>query len=416
LNINQPFGDIDNFVSSITAGSGITLTPNPIVSTGTITNNLITGITGGQTAIGGTAVTDILKLQGTTGNGTLTSPAIQLLTGNNGATVAVTVLNNGNVGIGTTAPSTTLHINNSTAGAENLLRLQNSAQSWYQVVGNGSNFASGYLVFTQGTPSSTNWEAKFIGGGVLNIKTSISSPIFASNITGRGDSSILSWTNAGGNFNGTLTVGQDYPNGVSNTELIVGSATGSYVRVRNNAGTEFFRVTDTGNVGIGTTAPASLFSIGSGTLAGGDFQIATGGKVVDYGGVVTTGYGVPAIYGSDRKTGLTAAQALATFTVGAADGSFLVSANILVTTATLHNFTVTVSYTDEGNTARVLTLQFSTLAGALLINIINTASTVPYEGVPLHIRAKASTTIIIATTGTFTTCVYNFEEMISQIK
>ena len=31
------------------------------------------GLLGGQTAIGGTAITDILKLQGTSGNGTLTS-------------------------------------------------------------------------------------------------------------------------------------------------------------------------------------------------------------------------------------------------------------------------------------------------------------------------------------------------------
>jgi len=55
--------------------------------------------------IGGTTATDILKLQGTTGNGTATSAAIQLLTGNNGATTAMTVLNNGNVGIGTTGPT-----------------------------------------------------------------------------------------------------------------------------------------------------------------------------------------------------------------------------------------------------------------------------------------------------------------------
>jgi len=65
---------------------------------------LLVGRAGGQTIKGGTAVTDILKLQGTTGNGTLTSPAIQLLTGNNGATTALTVLNDGNVGIGTTEP------------------------------------------------------------------------------------------------------------------------------------------------------------------------------------------------------------------------------------------------------------------------------------------------------------------------
>ncbi len=49
---------------------------------------LLAGRAGGQTLIGGTAVTDILKLQGTSGDGTATSTAIQLLTGNNGAIVA----------------------------------------------------------------------------------------------------------------------------------------------------------------------------------------------------------------------------------------------------------------------------------------------------------------------------------------
>ena len=71
------------------------------------------GLSGGQTAIGGTAVTDILKLQGTSGNGTLTSPAIQALVGNNGATTALTILNNGNVGIGTTNPGAKLEIQGS---------------------------------------------------------------------------------------------------------------------------------------------------------------------------------------------------------------------------------------------------------------------------------------------------------------
>ena len=60
--------------------------------------------------IGGTGITDILKLQGTTGNGTAASAAIQLLTGNNGATTALTVLNNGNVGIGTTTPQARLDV------------------------------------------------------------------------------------------------------------------------------------------------------------------------------------------------------------------------------------------------------------------------------------------------------------------
>jgi len=48
-------------------------------NTNTITNNLSLGIAGGQAVIGGTGVADILSLKGTTGNGTLTSPAIQAI-------------------------------------------------------------------------------------------------------------------------------------------------------------------------------------------------------------------------------------------------------------------------------------------------------------------------------------------------
>lgn len=68
------------------------------------------------------------------------------------------------------------------------------------------------------------------------------------------------------------------------------------------------------------------------------------------------------------------------------------------------------AYTDEGNTARTVTMNFSTLAGVISnAAITNVAGAVPYEGVPLHIRCKASTAITIATTGTFTAVTYNVE-------
>ena len=104
-------------------------------------------------------------------------------------------------------------------------------------------------------------------------------------------------------------------------------------------------------------------------------------------------------------------------TVGAADGSFEVSANVLVTTSTLHNFTVTCAYTDEGGTSRVLTLQFSNLGGTFLTAIANAAGAVPYEGVAVRIRAKASTAITIqsAAGGTYTTVTYNIEGSIVQL-
>ncbi|MDB5119542.1 MAG: hypothetical protein JWN56_760 [Sphingobacteriales bacterium] len=131
-----PIGNGTDFTTaSIIAGTGITLTPGAgtltiagsggvysagagISLTGTMfSNNLTTGIAGGQSAIGGTGITDALNLQGTTANGTLTSPAVQIKVGNNGATTAETILNNGNVGIGVTAPTATLELKAGTSTA-----------------------------------------------------------------------------------------------------------------------------------------------------------------------------------------------------------------------------------------------------------------------------------------------------------
>jgi len=99
LTINGPFE-----AGSYQVFSGFTYGDDLFINNSLVINPVWCGETGGQTLIGGTAATDILKLQGTSGDGTLTSPAIQLLVGNNGVTTAITVLNNGNVGIGTTEP------------------------------------------------------------------------------------------------------------------------------------------------------------------------------------------------------------------------------------------------------------------------------------------------------------------------
>lgn len=194
-------------------------------------------------------------------------------------------------------------------------------------------------------------------------------------------------------------------------------------------GTDEF-VTDKRYITITTGTLQKEYTLNDTALTSGKVPVATtNGRLTD-GGATTTELSylsgvtsaiqtqlnaAPSIVGSDRKTAQTAAVALATYTVPAADTTFLISANVLVTAATLHNFTVTVSYTDESNTARVLTLNFSTLAGALTPTIANAGGAIPYEGVPLHIRCKASTTIIIATTGTFTTVTYNFEERIQKL-
>ena len=73
----------------------------------TMTGNLT--FSGSQSIIGGTATTADLTLQTTSGVGT-TGADMHFLVGNNGATEAMTILNSGNVGIGTTGPVAKLDI------------------------------------------------------------------------------------------------------------------------------------------------------------------------------------------------------------------------------------------------------------------------------------------------------------------
>lgn len=125
----------------------------------------------------------------------------------------------------------------------------------------------------------------------------------------------------------------------------------------------------------------------------------------------------PLIRGYNRFTvqSATAVTNVASFTP-TADGSFIVSCNVLVTTAGSCNFTVTCSYKSEEGTARVATFALNNLAGTPLTAIAFAAGAVPYEGLPMHIRAQSGTAVQIATTGTFTGCVYNVEGMIQQVK
>lgn len=122
----------------------------------------------------------------------------------------------------------------------------------------------------------------------------------------------------------------------------------------------------------------------------------------------------PVIQGSGRQTGQTAADAsVTTYTLPAADHSFIVSANVNVTAFTAGAINATVTYTDETNTSRTETLNFSALGGTIGIAI---GAAGAFSGVPSHIRCKASTTITVATTVPISfTGTYNVEGVITQV-
>lgn len=180
-----------------------------------------------------------------------------------------------------------------------------------------------------------------------------------------------------------------------------------------NSGMTSGRVKLSGTGGLETDDADLTFATDTLTTTG---LIVGTTKLTSFNGIATQGLGAEIVYKVGRATAQTAANtSVVTYTAPASDGSYIVSANVLVTTSTVHSFTVTVDYTDEGNTARTLTMQFSTLAGAFITAIANAAGAVPYEGVPLHFRVKASTAITVKTAGTFTTVTYNVEGIIRQL-
>ncbi len=174
-----------------------------------------------------------------------------------------------------------------------------------------------------------------------------------------------------------------------------------------------------GNLSVGDSSTAAwnigtagIVDQGLHTITAGS-RISAGALTVDAAGLV----GTPVVVGgpTQRKVGATSAQTIGSYTVGASDGSFDVSANINVTTATAHSFTVTCAYTNENNVAQTYTFGFNQLSGAVFITAITNVTGVnSYESGVVHLRAKAGTTITIATTGTFTTVTYNGEGLIRQ--
>ncbi len=230
-----------------------------------------------------------------------------------GASPALFINNNGNVGIGNTAPVAKLDIQ---SGSTSTLRLDNT---------NGSNvdwikFTTSNGAFTYADLTSQSYGLNLalgtgMGGGPYfsitngNVGIGNTAPVAKLDIQSGSTSTLrldktngsnvdwIKFTTSNGAFTYADLTSQSY-----GLNLALGTGMG---------GGPYFSITN-GNVGIGTTAPASTLSVGGAGQAGAGIY-GTGSMYGVYGTAGATGYGVygygtgnglPAVYGYNAGTGV----------------------------------------------------------------------------------------------------------------
>lgn len=229
--------------------------------------------------------------------------------------IRITVLNTGQVGIGTASPGTTLQINGTTTGVKLIL-------------------------------AST--------GQMLTMNASTGTSAIYERITNTGaDTYIGSESSAGG-------------------AIFVG--TSAYASVIGTANATSFQIATTNTVRV------TIDNSGNVSMAG---------YINYFNGVNTKGLGVPAIYGLDNRTGLSAADgaAITLYTTIAANNIFRVSADIFATAAVTGTATYTIKWTENATSQ-------SMAVTATAINTLGTQSNI--------IRPDSGTLITAQLTGVFT--------------
>lgn len=238
---------------------------------------------GDQKIIGGTGTTSDLTLQTTSGVGT-TGADFHLLVGNNGGAEALTVLNNGNVGIGATSPAVKLQVGNGTAQVTTMTRGggTNSAPvlSLFNV-GNREGFIAQVTgnLYIGNTSGLANYnDATLASGAQIAISTTGNVGIGTTNpaskleianttalkglqVVNSASATGTSAINAYSNVIHTGTAG----NALLAATIDNAASTGTTLYVQND-GTGYGAIITNGNVGIGTTAPGVMLDVQSSTL------------------------------------------------------------------------------------------------------------------------------------------------------
>ena len=318
--------------SGVSTFSGGTLNiPNYTTSlTGYLQNNV--GITGGTTLIGGTAVTDALHLQSTSGVGT--TDYISFLVGNNGGTEAIKIVDSGLVGIGTTTPG----IINGTTAAGNGISLVNSSGISTNII-DGST-GSQFLFNDRSRSANSRAFRLFSSGGVFTISPrsdDLNSGATSIQFSRDGHTTFPTAPVATANY-GNVSIGSGAFDG-STSGKFVGSSSGTSLAVNEVsgyagslldlqvAGVRKFQIATGGIMNSGATQTTYNGSVAGTAVWSMPFQGTSYKKFIIYynalhdaGGTITfpTAFSqTPYCYGDTAATGISSATTT-TFTIAVA--------------------------------------------------------------------------------------------------
>src|SRR3989338_4202773 len=245
---------VSNAVSDETGTGVLVLGTSPTFIT-SITSPLV---------IGGTATTSDLTLQTTSGVGT-TGADMHFLTGSNGATEAMTILNSGNVGIGTTAPGAKLDVSGLTriydqtavTGVSTLTIRAGAGQATgpshlFDIFANDGTTARFHVTDTGNVGIGTTGPANKLQVVHTSAGAETVPLLLQNNDATDGTAVSLGFSPYTGTITSKIMSSHD---GTANYSLRF------YNWDADTLLTERMRISNTGNVGIGTTEPTSSLQV-----------------------------------------------------------------------------------------------------------------------------------------------------------
>ncbi len=275
--------------TNITTVAGATDT----VTISTVDNPTFATSTTTPTVYGSTAANGTLTLQGNSavaGN-TATNANLVFKVGDAGATTAMTIRNNGYVGVGTAAPATQLEVSGTGANVGSTVNAplgysatqyfaENGANKWHnESAPGGASFS-----IVESSIATQRMTVLVTSGNVGISNSSPDQKLEVMSATAANTQITVSNTNAG-SYDSQF--GFELADGTNAFTIGVDDSDTDKFKISTTAlGTnDRLVVISTGSIGIGDTSPLALLTVGSGDL----FRVNTSGQIATAAGITSSG-------------------------------------------------------------------------------------------------------------------------------